>query len=350
MTWILGLPLPCRYIGYRRQHMSEYGYLIMDYIDEPEVKLLSETWDVLPHHPDRTANLYRDLSRIMLSLSQHPMPQIGSWTIDHSGVLRFLNRPLTLRLHQLENARIPTNINRELTYLSTDPYYLDMLSCHDSRIRYQPNSILDEEDGRAQLANLTMMRALLPSFTDRKLRSGLFFYRLTDLHQSNMFVDEQWHIKCLVDLEWACSLPAETLRPPFWLTGHTADDIVGERLVTFSEAHAKFVDIFEEEERQFPPLLNDCIYRTKLMRRGWEIGSFWFFQALDSPKGLFNIFRDHIQPRFAPSQSNLPSDFSRIVSDYWAVNTKDVIEEKLKDKELYENELHQRFQTDSDGT
>lgn len=350
VSWLLGFPLPCPYISHRRQLVLEHGYLVMDYIDEPEVQMLSETWDEFPHHPDKTANFYRDLSRIMLSLSQRPLPRIGSWTIDSNGVLQLSNRPLTLRFHQLENAGIPTNIGRNLTYPSTDSYYLDILFCHDSRIRHQPNSIHDEEDGRAQIANLSIMRALLPHFTDRELRQGPFFYRLTDLHQSNIFVDNQWHIKYLVDLEWACSLPAETLRPPYWLTGRAADDILGERLDTFSKAHDKFMEIFEEEEKRYPALFNVCAYRTNIMRKGWKIGNFWFFQALDSPKGLFNIFRDHIQPKFAASQSADPSDFSRIVSEYWAVDTKDVMEGKLKDKEVYEKELRLRFQSGSNGT
>ncbi|KAL3457958.1 hypothetical protein BJX64DRAFT_302290 [Aspergillus heterothallicus] len=345
VSWLLESPLPCPYISHRRQQVLEHGYLVMDYIDEPGVQMLSETWDKFPHDQDRTVNFYRDLSRIMLSLSQHALPRIGSWTIDPNGILQLSSRPLTLRLHQLENAGIPTNIGRGLTYPSTDSYYLDILSCHDSRIRYQPNSIHDEEDGRAQVANLSIMRALLPHFTGRELRQGPFFYRLTDLHQSNIFVDDQWRIKYVVDLEWACSLPAETLSPPYWLTGHAADDILGDSLFEFSKAHDQFMEIFEEEEKRYPPLFNAHAYRTNIMRKGWEVGNFWFFQALDSPKGLFNIFRDHIQPRFAPSQSADPSGFSRIVSEYWTVDTKGVLEGKLKDKEDYENELRLRFQS-----
>lgn len=48
------------------------------------------------------------------------------------------------------------------------------------------------------------MQALLPHFTDRKLRQGPFFYELSDLHQNSIFVDSESHMKCLVDLEWAC--------------------------------------------------------------------------------------------------------------------------------------------------
>ncbi|KAJ5198289.1 uncharacterized protein N7498_007406 [Penicillium cinerascens] len=206
----------------------------------------------------------------------------------------------------------------------------------------------DEEDGRAQVANLSIMRALLPHFTNREFHQGPFFYKLTDLHPSNIFVDSQWNIKYLVDLEWACSLPAETLRPPYWLTGRAADDILGEHLVTFSEAHDKFMEIFEEEEKQYPPLFNVCTYRTNIMRKGWKIGKFWYFQALDSPKGLFNIFRDHIQPKFAASQSADPLDISKIVSEYWAVDTKDVVAGKLRDKEVYEEDLRLRFQNGSE--
>lgn len=138
VSWLLGFPLPCPYRSHRRQQVLEHGYLVMDYIDEPEVvRMLSETWDKLPHHPDKTVNLYRDLSRIMLSLSQRPLPRIGSWTIDSNGILQLSNRPLTLRLHQLENAGIPTNIGRGLTYPSTDLYYLEVGSASKS-IGLQP--------------------------------------------------------------------------------------------------------------------------------------------------------------------------------------------------------------------
>lgn len=133
------------------------------------------------------------------------------------------------------------------------------------------------------------------------------------------------------------------------MTGRSADNILGEYLDKFSEAHNKFIRVFEEEKR-YPPLFDVCSYRTNIMRKGWTIGNFWYFQALNSPKGLFNIFRDHIQPKFAESQSADPSDFSRIVSEYWAVDTQDVIADMLKDKESYERELRRRFDNRPDGT
>ncbi|EKV19139.1 hypothetical protein PDIG_06360 [Penicillium digitatum PHI26] len=329
--------------------MLESGYLVMDYIGNSDVQMLSETWDEYRHQRDKRTNLFKGLSRIMLSLSRVPLPRIGSWTLDSNGALRLSNRPLTLRLHQLENGGISTNIGRSLTYSAAEAYYLDLLSCHDSRIRNQPNSVSDADDGRAQMARLTMMKALIPHFSKREHREGPFFYRLTDLHPSNIFVDSQWNVKFVIDLEWACSLPAETLHPPYWLTGRSVDELTGEHLEEFREAYEEFVGIFEEEEKLFPPINNVYSYRTTLMRNGWQVGNFWYFHALDSPKGLFNLFRQHVYPIFAPSHQ-IASEFSRLVSDFWAPDVEEVILAKLRDKEEYDRSLCQLFDDASDCT
>ncbi|TAQ85261.1 hypothetical protein B7494_g6423 [Chlorociboria aeruginascens] len=346
---LFGSTLPCRYISHRRPCLWEYGYLVMDYIEDTDAKMLAETWDESRHSQDHRTNLFRDLSRIMLSLSQVPLPRIGSWTLDADGVVQLANRPLTLPLHQAENELIPTNIERSSTYSATDGYYLDLLSCHDNRIRHQVNSMKDEVDGRVQMANLMIMRGLLSQFTDPKFRHGPFCLRLTDLHQGNIFVDDNWHIKYVVDLEWACSVPVETLRPPHWLTGYRADNMTGQRLDDFTKMHHEFMGIFEEEEKSFPPIDGVASYRTDIMRKGLEIGRFWYFQALDSPKGLYNIFRHHIQPIYAP-HDKVCLEFPRIVSQYWTADVKKVIRQKLQDKRVYEDMLRQGFGIPSDSS
>lgn len=205
----------------------------------------------------------------------------------------------------------------------------------------------NEYHGRAQVAILTIMRALLSRFTDRASRQGPFFYQLTDLNPGNIFVDSQWQIKYLFDLEWACSLPLETLHPPHWLTNRNPREIRVEELETFSMAHDKFLEIFEEEEKQSSPLFNVSSYRTNIMRKGWEIGKFWYFQALYSPKNVFAIFIIHIQPGFSVCAMDDAASFSRILSDYWAMDTKDFMVKKVKDKETCDERLRLRFQNDT---
>ncbi|KAJ5925860.1 hypothetical protein N7454_007370 [Penicillium verhagenii] len=344
ISWLFGYALPCNYVHHHRSVMLEDGHLVMDYIGNSEVQMLSSTWDKDRHLQDKRKNIFRGLSRVMLSLSRVSLPKIGSWTLDSNGVLQLSNRPLTLRLHQLENERIPTNISRNQTYQTADTYYLDQLSCHDSRIRHQPNSLIDEEDGKDQMARLTIMRALLSSFTNRDLRQGPFFFRLTDLHPSNIFVDNDWNIKHLIDLEWASSLPAETLRAPYWLTGLSVDNITDEHLEPFKGAFDEFLDIFQEEEKSFPPIGSSHSYRAGLMRKGFRTGNFWYFWALDSPKGLYNLFEQHINPLFTSTHDVSP-DFPRVVSNYWSTDAEEVITSKLRDKKDYETTLCRRFES-----
>lgn len=105
------------------------------------------------------------------------------------------------------------------------------------------------------------------------------------------------------------TLNGEMFRPPYQLTSSPVDFLTDKSLDSFTEAEDEFLEIFEEEEKSFP-LNGDYSYRTTLMRKGWTVGNFWYFHALESPKGLYNLFLDHIQPRYASSHregSYLPS-------------------------------------------
>jgi len=319
----------------------------MEYIEVTDGKLLSESWAELHGDWDLRMNLFRSLSRIILSLSQLSMPYIGSWTIDNHGTVSLTNRPLLHQFQSFENENIPTGIPRSLTYTTTNAFYDDLLGCHNSRIRNQPNSIRDERDGLAQMANLFTMRGLLPQFTARELRKGPFVFTLTDLRAPNIFVDSKWNIKCIIDLEWGCSLPIEMLAPPYWITDRGIDELEGNELSEFNEALQQFIEVFEEEEKLYPPLYGCNSYRTDIMKKGWRTGSFWYLHALRSPKGCFNLFRQHIQPIF----DNFDSDaFTKVVAPYWAPDAQKVVARKLCDKKKYERELRRLFENGIEDT
>ena len=125
----------------------------------------------------------------------------------------------------LENEGIPSGIPRDRTYAEAEGYISDLISLQDNKIRYQPNSIHDQEDGRMQLAALAALRATAHHFMSPASRSGPFFYTLSDLQQNNIFVDEDWNIQTIIDLEWARSVPAQMQLPPYWLTSRAVDQI-----------------------------------------------------------------------------------------------------------------------------
>lgn len=249
----------------------------------------------------------------MLSLAKVQFPRIGSLTINNHGVISLTNRPLANTLQQLDNCEIPTNIARDKTYTTADAYVSDLLACHDSRVRHMPSSIVDEQDGLSQLSALVMMRSLVRHFTDDD-RNGSFFLMLTDLHQSNIFVTKDWHITAIIDLEWASVLPLSLQRPPHWIAGEELIDlIVEDKLQDLEVAHAEFTTHFEREEKSL--LQNNCLH-TQTMRRGWRIGSFWYFCALECSNGLWHLYKSHIQRRFARPEDSGPQ-FDRLVAPYW---------------------------------
>lgn len=306
--------------------------------------MLSESWEEKRQDKGQRTNLFRDLSRIILSLGRIPLARIGSFTLDNAGVLSLSNRPLTLRLQELENRAIPINISRGDTYTAVEPYVLDLLAYHESRLRYQPNSINDGPDCRGQMAAITGMRAVLPHFIDRDLRNGPFLFTLTDIRQCNIFVDEQWHIKYLIDLEWACSLPVQMQNCPYWLTSKDLDHLTGEPLADYEKVREEFMEAFEYEEKLLTAI--DDLPRTRVMKRTWETGSFFYFHALDSTIELFNIWAQNIQPRFS-DMGCVKDEINRIVSPYWCADSESVVVTKMKDREEYLEQLRALFKTNS---
>lgn len=179
LSWLFGAPLT-PYVSHHRQHLLEHGYLIIEHVERGQ--MLSKTWGDHRQDQNKRRNLFRGLSQIMLSLSRHPLPRIGSWTIDDRGVLSLTNRPLTYHLHQLDNWGAPRLMPQHVTYSTADAYYLDLIACHGQQLRHQPNAFHSHSDGEMQLAALAAMRAILPRFADRQVRNGPFALALTDLH------------------------------------------------------------------------------------------------------------------------------------------------------------------------
>ncbi|KAF9894009.1 hypothetical protein FE257_008980 [Aspergillus nanangensis] len=338
LQW-LGRPLPTRYVPHRSRKPSPEGvsYLLLEHIDGA---LLSDTWESKRQDPNLRNNLFRGVSQLMLSAARIPLPRIGSFTIDKTGFLSLTNRPLTLEIHDLENQKIPMNMPRDAPYSTTSAYVDDMLAFHENRLRHQPNAVNDMEDCLYQMSALTVMRTIWPSFFARDLRTGPFYLSFTDLHPSNLFVDSEWNIKCVIDLEWTCSRPVEMIHPPYWLGNQPVDAIDvddyqplhEEFLTTLAEEENKLVHSAEQQQRLYP-----------VLRRGWENGTFWYALALDSPMGLFKIFYDYIQPRFAEEHLDDPA-FFRIIMAYWGVGAMGFVQAKVKDRERYEKRLRKAFQ------
>lgn len=336
-----GYESPSQYVCRRGQVSLGTGYILTEYIDPSRGKLLSETWTDGRHNAGMRTNLFHGLSRIILSLARTPLPKIGSFVIDEKGYLRLSNRPLTLQIQQLENEQIPVDIPRGITYSTVDSYVNDILAIHESRLRHQPNAIHDLRDGLYQTSALTLMRSVWSCYFRRDFLRGPFSLSLTDLHPRNIFVDDDWNIKCLIDLEWACTRPVEMIHPPFWLSNQAIDLI---SLDDYENLHNEFMEAFEKEEARITPGSGPSFRLYPVLQQGWKRGTFWCSLALNSPTALFKIFFDHIQPRF--SKTNLDdASFWTITMSYWTFDTLEFIKEKMEDNENYDRSLREAFES-----
>ncbi|PYI03597.1 hypothetical protein BO78DRAFT_374884 [Aspergillus sclerotiicarbonarius CBS 121057] len=333
----LGLEVPSSYVPHNEATSRGIGvgYVLIQNIEQSQGIMLSNTW--LEHRSDAElrANLFRGLSKVLLSISRIPLPRIGSFVIDKDGYLRLGNRPLSMEIQMLENEGISTDIARDVTYSTADSYTADLLHIHDSRLQSQPNAVNDWSDCGIQMATLAAMRAVLPVFFSREFRRGPFIFSLTDLHQSNIFVDQNWNITCLVDLEWACSRPIEMIETPYWLTGKGVDQIDADE---YDIPRRELTGILVSEEAEMPareiPRLSEVLART------WATGTFWVTLALSSPSGLFTIFAKHIYPRFScegnPADGALPF--------LWAKDAPRFVNRKVAEKEEYDETLRLAFE------
>lgn len=253
LKW-LRYQIPAPYVRHQTREQAALGtpYILIEYIDPSRGKMLSETWEDGRHGPKLRTNLFHGLSRIILDLARTPLPRIGSFILDGEGCLSLSNRPLTLEVQQLENEHIPVDISRDVTHSTVDSYINNILAVHESRLCNQPNGVNSVEDGFYQTSALMVMRSVWPCLFRRDLRRGPFFLNFTDLSQTNIFVDDRWDIKGLIDLEWACSHPVEMIHPPHWLTDEAIDLITKD---DYGSLHKEFMHVFAEEEAQIKPLI-----------------------------------------------------------------------------------------------
>lgn len=274
----------------------------------------------------------------MLSLARIPQPQIGSFRFHNNGTITLTNRPLHCAIMILENDGTPRTVQTSDTYPSTEAFVADMLHFHDQRFLSHPNAVYDDKDCRGEMAAKVMLRALSHRYIRRDLRNGPFLLQLSDLHPSNIFVDDEWNIQCLIDLEWACALPGEMLAVPYWLTGRAIDGIRKD-YTEFNSVQAEFMGVFEEEERNFT--VEHRLSLTEIIRQSWESGGVWFWHSIMSTNATYPLFTHHICPRFSPKRLLFREE--ELLSRFWSEDAAEVVKTKVEEHQQYKGELERLF-------
>jgi len=346
---LLGFPgfLSC-YTAHPASHLRlPAAYTLLEYIGPNTGRMLSETWETLRGDQHRQQRLFRGLSRILISLARVPQPRIGSFLFGTDGTVTLTNRPLLCNVAILENDGAPRTIDE--TYSCVEPFVADLLNLHDGHFLANQNAVEDAQDCRRQIANRTLLRTLSHHFVGgrSRRRNGPFRLQLTDLQQSNIFVDNDWNVTCLIDLEWVCALPAEMLAVPYWLTGLGIDELVGNNLVGFNSVHQQFVSVLKEVEEEMlrKSSLSEeggAATLSSTIHDGWESGAVWFWHCLDSVNAMLTLVEDHIAPPF----SHVSTD-AEVLHKYWCQGSCKVVNKKVADHDKYVEELKRLFNPSS---
>lgn len=204
-------------------------------------------------------------------------------------------------------------------------------------MRYQLNSILNKRDGIFQLSALVGLRALLPRFWNQFSRSGPFVLTLPDMHQSNIFVDDDWNVTRLIDLEFAPVQPVQMAHVPMWLSGQGVDELEGPHLDEYATMYDRFVDTIEQEESA------NQLEKTysQGLRDDWITGRFWYVLALNSINGFPAVFKHHLRPMFFET-FKIDTD-GQSLTRLWDKEVWDFIDGKLKDNEQYKEQIRKIF-------
>lgn len=187
------------------------------------------------------------------------------------------------------------------------------------------------------MSALTALRALLPNFWTQTLRNGPFVLTLPDLHQSNMFVDEDWNIVGVIDFEFAPVQPQQMVGVPHWLSDKSIDELVGPALDEYKELHDQFIDVLAVEEAN----RGQGHAFSGRLREDWRTGRLWYNAALRSSNAFPLIFENNLQPRFFPSFD--PNLDGVTLSRLWGEDHEDFIAAKLRDKAKYDEDIRHLF-------
>jgi hypothetical protein len=327
------------YVQDPRNCWFDHPYLLLDYVDSEKGTPLSDTLrDFRGIDTHRMENLCRDISRIMLSLASKSQSNIGSLRFNNDGSIALASRPLFCAHSILESEGAPRVVDK--TYKTSANFIDDLLQFREEAFRAQPNAVNDEEDCYLQILHMILLRRWKPQLLDSNAE-GPFALQLTDFHANNIFVDDQWNIVALIDLEFVCALPTSMMSVPHWLSVDAIDEI-GDQPNTFGEMHDFFMQIFRDQERSLNH--EHSIQLASTIQDAWVTGSYWFYRCFTSINGMACCLEDHLYEKF---QFGLSQDeerrYAKMTSSEWSSDPKAFVEQKLRDKTKYNNDMAQLF-------
>lgn len=159
------------------------------------------------------------------------------------------------------------------------------------------NATNDEADCRRHMAAKTVLRAVTHNYLNKSYRHGPFLVRLTDITIPNIFVDKDWNFTGIVDLEWLCAMPPESLNVRAWLgNGWALEQIKDEHVDEFDTVRKEFMEAFTEEQNKTYHTLAWPL--AQILEENWKTRGLWFWSCLWTVNAATYLVEDQIVPHF----------------------------------------------------
>jgi len=304
-------------------HPTGLPFIILKHVSGSH---LSSRWEDLATEHRR--KVFDELADILLELNNHHFEHIGALSLDESGDWTLSRPPINspTALLKLDGVEIRMNT----TFSTSIDFFLAQYDHIWRRYTDQRNSVYHEEDAREKYVRLQLFKQLLPTFNVPELNHGPFTLMHSDLHQSNILVDENLAITAILDWEWACVLPIQiSCLPPICVSLKRPTEVEPKEYSQWLRSVKSWVEIYERKESQ----LMTKTPVAGLMKESLRNRKFWFAHAIMDPYWFEYIFDDHIYSY--AFDHDFSAKCSVILDMEIHSSAKQLIAEKLRDLEKY---------------
>lgn len=287
---------------------------------------LSSCWDDLA--PENRLKVFEQLADILIVLNSYHFGQIGALGLDKSGSWILSRPPINSPTAHLKIDGVEVLMDK--MFSTSLEFFLAQYSHLWRRFTEQRNSVYHHDDAKEKYVRLQLFKELIPFFNVSEFNNGPFTLMHSDLHQSNILVDEHLMITAILDWEWACVLPIQiSCLPPICINKKRPPEVEPNEYQEWLRTVKTWIDIYRRKESQ--RAIKSSV--AELMRKSLLDQTFWFAHAIMDPYWFEYIFDDHIYSH--AFQSEFSEMCSQMLNSEVHGLAKELIAHKLGDLENY---------------
>ncbi|MCJ1250950.1 hypothetical protein MMC30_008179 [Trapelia coarctata] len=324
----------------------EHAFDLVDALNKPGLSLDDRPILDPQISRERLEFVYSQMADILLELSKHSFPKIGSLTEADNGAWSVTDHPVTLNTNELvQLGNFPRSKLPSTSFGTSSDYLKALADMHFMHLSTQRNDAIDSAaDCRRKYVARHLFRNLASqSRLSSEDNSKIFKLFGDDLRPSNVLVDADFKIVAVIDWEYTYAAPVEfTFSPPWWLILETPEYWPGgisDWAATYEPRLMTFLRILEmrEEAAMQSGTLEPQQRLSRPMRKSWETGAFWVHYAARKSWAFDAVFWTWIDAKYL-GEGDWFEDRIQLLGEEDREGIEEFVRRKLEEQE--EQTLH----------